>query len=303
LSVDSLETTTALFVPAANPAARATLGRLALAGLQPGKLGALTLEQVTVTGPEGVGRLASLEIADLTYGAAGAPVAVGRLRLGELTVGLKAGAEVSVKEALVAMERSADQPAGATIKLSAVTIPATAMPMLMLAGYNELTLDYEGSSRYDPARAAVGATQLLSARDAGSFSLSMQLGNYPAAFDWRESFTVMLKFMALRLDSLELRYDDASLVDRLIRARAALTGRDVRAVREEMLRLVAAQRQALADKPALLASLDAIADFLRKPGSLTMTLTPPEPVALGTLITLSRTNPAAALDALGLSVR
>jgi hypothetical protein len=302
-SIDAMEMTAAVFIPAGNPAARASFAHFALQKFQPGRLGALKIDQVAISGPEGVGKLATLELSDLRYGGDGTSLGIGRLRLDALSAGLKAGAEISLKEALFTTQGPAARPLGADIELSGVTIPATAVPLLMRAGYNELTLDYEGHSHYDSEQATIDASQRLSAHGAGTLSIAMHLSNYPGGFDWRESMQAMLKFMALRLDRLELRYDDASLIERLIKMRAAETGRDFEAVRDELLRSFAAQRQALAERPALSANFDAVADFLRKPGSLTLTLAPPEPVSLGTLMTLSRTNPAAALDALGLSIR
>ena len=131
----------------------------------------------------------------------------------------------------------------------------------------------------------------------------MRLDHYPAALDASDAAAISARLLQAELVQGELRYDDASLIDRLLRLYALRTGGDVEAARQQILGTVEAQRKGFAGKPELLASLDAVVGFLRQPKSLTLILAPPKPVALGTLMALSRASPTEALAALGLSIR
>jgi hypothetical protein len=287
---------------------RLTVGHLALDKLQPGSLGSLVVEAAAVQSPRGSGRLGSLDLAALAYGddviALGLPrFFVGRLHFADLTAGEKPGAELAVKEAEFIMEGGLDNPGGGHFKIGPILVPATLAPLLVAAGFNELVLDYEGSTRYDAAAGAIEAKQRLTAHDAGVLALSLRLDHYPAALDASDAAAMSARLLQAELVEGELRYDDASLIDRLLRLYALRTGGDVAAARRQILGAVEAQREGFAGKPELLASLDAVAGFLRQPKSLTLILAPPKPVALGTLMALSRASPDQALAALGLSIR
>lgn len=285
-----------------------TVGHLALDKLQPGRIGRLVVEAAAVQSPRGSGRLGSLDLAALAYGhdviALGLPrFFVGRLHFADFTAGEKPGAELAIKEAEFIMEGGLDNPGGGHFKIGPVLVPATLAPLLVAAGFNELVLDYEGSTRYDAAAGSIEAKQLLTAHDAGALALSLQLDHYPAALDATDAAAMSARLLQAELVEGELRYDDASLIDRLLRLYALRTGGDVEAARQQILGAVEAQREGFAGKPELLASLDAVAGFLRQPQSLTLILAPPKPVALGTLMALSRASPVQALAALGLSIR
>lgn len=287
---------------------RLSLAHFAVEKLQPGGLGRLAVETVALKNSQGIGHLGSLELAGLAYGGEATPLGLPhffleRLHLSDLALGAKAGAELTLKEAAFAMEGGIDDPRGARFKIGPVVVPATLAPALTAAGYNELVLDYEGGTRYDLAAGVLEGNQLLTAHEAGTLTLSLRLEHYPAVFDARDAPAIAARFMEAELAHLELRYDDASLVDRLLKFHAAQTDGDVERTREELLAHLEAQRNAFAGKPELLASLDAVAAFLRQPQSLTLTLAPPKPVSFGTLMLMSRASPDQALALLGLSIR
>lgn len=136
---------------------------------------------------------------------------------------------------------------------------------------------------------------------AGALTLSLRFEHYPAVFDVRDTSAMSARILEAELAHLELRCDDASLIDRLLKFHAARTGGDVERAREALLGTVEAQR--LCRQAELLASFDAIAEFLGRPKSLTLILAPPKPVALGTLMSLSRVSPDQTLALLGLFIR
>lgn len=287
---------------------RLSLARLAIDKLRPGGVGGIAAETLALDAPNMVARLGAFEVTGLAYARQGTPIGVprmfaDRIELRNLSAGVKPGAEVTVKDASVAMEGTLASPSGARMEIGPVTVPAAAAPALARLGYEALVLDYDSRTHYDAAAARMSLTQHLAAQDAGKLALSLQLGHYPPALEAPDAATLSLRLMRAELEHLELRYDDASLAGRLLKLYAETTGRDVDSVQQEFAARARAQRQALAGKPALLASLDAVEAFLRKPGTLTLVLAPPKPVTLGTLVALARQNPDQALASLGLSVR
>ncbi len=99
-----------------------------------------------------------------------------------------------------------------------------------------------------------------------------------------------------------LRFDDASLVDRMVRAGAAQSGADPTAYRQQIAGMV---RQASArpgeNSPLLAAAGQTLGDFITSPHSLTVELSPPVPVSY---ISLQRAAavPATIAAMLGLAV-
>lgn len=285
-----------------------SVGHAALDKLQPGSLGRLAIDALALKNPRGIGHLGSFELAELTYGHQALPLGlpqffVKRLHLADFSAGAKAGAELGIQDAAFDMEGGLDDPRSVRFKIGPILVPATLAPPLTAAGYNELVLDYEGASRYDTAEGVVEGTQRLVAHDAGTLALSLRFEHYPTVSDAHDAATVGTKFLQAELAHLELRYDDASLIDRLLKFQAVRTGSDVEHAREALLNLVAAQREALAGTPELLAGLDAIAAFLRQPRSLTLILAPPKPVAVGALMTLAQSKPDQVSALLGVSIR
>ena len=105
-----------------------------------------------------------------------------------------------------------------------------------------------------------------------------------------------------RLAHVRLRFDDASLVDRLLRAGATQSGADPAAYRQVIEAMVRQQATAIGGgTPAMEAAGQAVSDFIAAPGSLTIELAPPTPVPLLALQGLAMA-PAAAAATLGVTV-
>lgn len=307
LSLDRLDATGVTGTFAEGGGGKVTIAHLGVDKLARGSVGGLELDDLVYAAPQGSFRLRALRLDGFAYALRDGPVAIpqlfiSRLSLDDIAFGAKAGAEISVKQMLVTMAGSLGKATGMAFKVATITIPATAAPPLRLVGYNELVMDYEAQSSYDAAQGSVMSTQHLTAHDAGELTLSLRMSNYPAVFDARDFLSLLTRLSEARLDRFELRYDDASLIDRVIKFDAMRTQRSAEAVREGFIAQVEAQRASHAEKPAMSASLDAIIAFLRQPASLTLTLAPPQPLTFGTLTGLSKRDPDAVFETLGVSV-
>jgi hypothetical protein len=77
----------------------------------------------------------------------------------------------------------------------------------------------------------------------------------------------------------KLRFEDASLVERLLRMGATMAGTDPAAYRQQIVDLVHQQATtAGGDSPLLVAAGQAAGDFITSPHSLTIELSPKAPV-------------------------
>jgi hypothetical protein len=99
-----------------------------------------------------------------------------------------------------------------------------------------------------------------------------------------------------------LRYDDASLADRALKAAALQTGADATAFRQQIMALVDMRATALGNAPAIAAVANAVKTFLADPHSLTIELAPPSPVAFSALQGLAAMQPGDIATLIGLTV-
>ena len=133
---------------------------------------------------------------------------------------------------------------------------------------------------------------MLKVNELGTLTLTVDLTNVaPAASVMTDA----------RLAHAKLRLDDASLVDRLLKAGAAQSGVAPDAFRQQisaMARAVAAGD----GSPATIAAGQAASDFIASPHSLTIELSPPTPVPVMSLQGAASTPPARMAATLGLKV-
>jgi hypothetical protein len=113
---------------------------------------------------------------------------------------------------------------------------------------------------------------LLKVNELGTVTLSADLTN------------VMPNAAALSLAQLthaSLRFDDASLVDRVLRAGAAQSGTDPAVYRQQIEDMVRQQSETPGSaSPAMTAACQAAADFIASPHSITIELAPAQPVPI-----------------------
>ncbi len=99
-----------------------------------------------------------------------------------------------------------------------------------------------------------------------------------------------------------LRYDDASLVDRGVKAFALMSNADPAAIRQQIVAMIDTRATALGDAPGIKAAADALKAFLADPHSLTIELAPQTPVAFTALQGLGTMQPADIATLIGLKV-
>jgi hypothetical protein len=108
-----------------------------------------------------------------------------------------------------------------------------------------------------------------------------ELGTLTIAADLTNAIPNPVGLTQIRLAHAMLRFDDASLVNRALRAGAEQSGTDPLAFRQQIVDMVRQQSSTQgAVSPALTAACNAAGDFIASPHSLTIELSPAQPVPL-----------------------
>jgi hypothetical protein len=129
-----------------------------------------------------------------------------------------------------------------------------------------------------------------------------ELGTITVAAGLTNAIPSPVGLTQIRLANARLQFDDASLVDRLLRAGAAQTGTDPIAYRQQIVDMVRQQSNTQGVvSPELTAACNAAGDFIASPHSLTIKLSPAQPVPLLALKGMP-TSPAMLATTLGLVV-
>ncbi len=106
-----------------------------------------------------------------------------------------------------------------------------------------------------------------------------ELGTITVAAELTNALPNLAALAQLSLAHARLRFDDASLVDRALRAGAAQTGTDPIAYRQQIVDMVRQQSNTQGVvSPALTAACNAAGDFVAAPHSLIIELSPAQPV-------------------------
>lgn len=282
-----------------------TIGRILLEGLKPGGLDRLAIDRVVVTTPMGGGRFAAAEIGGVAYGLGGASSAprvfVAKARVADIALG-PIDQETRIEAVLGSMTGTPDKPEGGTLTIKAVDIPAATHPFLASLGYDRVRLDLTSTTIRETGRGIIENRSKVTAPDAGALAVSFRFSNYQTDAGPPDVAALLERLQAARLDRFELRYDDASLVDRVIGFYALNAGTDAAALRDQLIAPLEAQRASYAEKPLLAADVDALIAFLRKPGSITIAAAPPQPLPVADLVNAGR-DPEAAAVKLGLTIK
>jgi hypothetical protein len=129
-----------------------------------------------------------------------------------------------------------------------------------------------------------------------------ELGTIAIGADLTNAIPNPIGLTQIRLAHARLRFDDASLVDRVLRAGAAQSGTDPAAYRQQIADWVRQQSNTQgAVSPALTAACNAAGDFIATPHSLTIELSPAQPVPVLALKGMDA-SPATLATSLGLVV-
>lgn len=140
-------------------------------------------------------------------------------------------------------------------------------------GLQTMTLSFALAYDWDIARQRVSLHDtMLKVNELGTASLAADLTN---------AIPSPLGLTQVRLAHARLQFDDASLVERALRAGAAQSGSDPAAYRQQIVDLVRQQADTQGEvSPALTAACNAAADFIASPHSITIELAPAQPIPL-----------------------
>jgi hypothetical protein len=282
----------------AEAAAAASLDglRLDLGPLGSGSLGHMTFEGLDVSRPlsqilggeklaptmlDGI-KIGRIEYADMTVTPAGGTVIpIGTFSLAKL--GFAQGVPVSAELAY-----------GGLHLTSAQLHEPQAAAVFQMLGLDAATLSFGITYGYDPERKTLALHDVKLKVD--------ELGMLEASVDAAGVEPNPQAPGTGQLTHALVRYTDASLADRMLRAQAAKAGGDPAAMRAQLVQAAQQQAAALGDSPALATAMRAVAAFLAEPRTLTIEMTPPQPVPLATLQQASSMPPPQLAALLGLTV-
>jgi hypothetical protein len=161
-------------------------------------------------------------------------------------------------------------------------------------GLETMTISFAVAYDWDlSGKHATVRDTMLKINELGTITFAVDLTNMAAGVEG---------LAQARLAHARLRFDDASLVDRLLRAGAAQSGTDPAAYRLLIEAMVRQQAMTIGGgTPAMAAVGQAASDFIAAPQSLVIELAPPAPVPFLALQGLSAA-PAAAAATLGVTV-
>ena len=183
----------------------------------------------------------------------------------------------------------------AGLKLSKALLPdPRAQDAFDKLGIDTVTLSLGGTYQWDVDQKRIAVHDAAFKIDElGSITVSADLADMTPGGDLEKQGS---------LSHAILRYDDASLTDRALKAAALQTNADPTALRQQVMAMVDMRATALGDAPAITAIADALKTFLGAPHSLTIELAPPAPVAFSALQGASTMQPADVAALVGLKV-
>ncbi|HUZ74040.1 MAG TPA: hypothetical protein VMU87_13740 [Stellaceae bacterium] len=188
----------------------------------------------------------------------------------------------------------------ADLALDGLTVTRAQLPNLQgvaafdALGLDRMTLGLAASYRWDLAQRRITLRHTtLTVKELGALTLALELDDAVTGPDLARS---------IRLGRTVLRYDDASLADRIIKLAAARNGTDPAAFRQQLIAVATRIGTDPNGDPASAAAGRALADFLAAPHSLTIALNPPQPVPPATLLFAASMPPRRLVALLGLTI-
>lgn len=208
------------------------------------------------------------------------------------------------------------------LKINNIAIPEGVLSlidptgMMKQLGYSNLNLDVAtaGDTKIEGEKVAYGFKLGLTGRDIASISVGAALADIPLAVytavlkaqsEGKEpDFTALMPQMqAILLSNASVRFEDASLVNKLMPMVAAMQGMDEKTLRASIgpmlqLTLVQLQNEAFTKQ-----ATEAVTAFLASPKSITLTAQPSAPLSFAEFSTMDPNKPGDAITKLGLSVK
>jgi hypothetical protein len=288
-----------------------TLGLFEIDKLGDGKLGSAKLSGLKVDvkkngGSFGLGEIA---VSDVDYSALVAGNVSGlmikKVNLSDLVVDVPNSAKVTLASATTEYTRFEQSlPAAGVSSFNGLAISEIRDPegreAFQKLGYDGASFDME--MRFD-WKSDTGAFALetfkITGKDMGVFSLAFVLGGLD--YDTAASGNAFALLDTLRIESLDVRYDDNSLVGRLMKAAAAEQGGDPEMIRAMMLTMLDEQRRQVSKNPIAVDAIKGLKSFVEQPKNISLTLRPNEPVGYEDFMDEDQ-DPAALARLLGVKV-
>ena len=181
------------------------------------------------------------------------------------------------------------------LKLSKALMPdPRAQEAFEKLGIDTMTLSLAISYQWDLDKKQMAVrTIALKIDELGALKLSADLADMTPGDGWETRGS---------LAHAQLRYDDASLADRALKAAALQMNADPAAMRQQLAAMVDMRAAGLGNGPAIAAAVAALKTFLAESHSLTIELAPPQPVAFSALQGAATMKPDDIAALVGLSV-
>ncbi|HEX7968554.1 MAG TPA: hypothetical protein VF502_10060, partial [Stellaceae bacterium] len=267
-------------------------------------LGTFQLDGLTLRLPEGLFTMEPQDWSTMSM----PRLFVERYRVADVLFQDKTVGEISLKELTATMTGDIDKPTGATLEMQGLAVDFAAIarnPMTqMLAGlgYGQVVFEAHGAATYDTEAKTIEVSRLsFGAPDMGMLGLAYRVRDYPFDLKMAESSAMAQQFMGVAVEGFELRYDDASLVERIFALMAKSSSRPPSEVRESFVAALDQVKKAHAGAPLVADALDTVIGFVREPKSIRVVAKPREPVTLARLAEL-HAQPNEMLAVLGVAV-
>ncbi|MFH1102405.1 MAG: hypothetical protein V1714_01380 [Pseudomonadota bacterium] len=148
-------------------------------------------------------------------------------------------------------------------------------------GYQNIKADMEVDYEYDDRKREFRLNTLrLGAKEIGDIDFSFRLTNIE--LDPEKMALMLFTFPLIEINEAELSYTDDSLVRRLLNFYARKEGKTV----DETIRQLTVKMDeeiARANDPLVTQSIEAVKKFINKPNKIMVSLSPKEPVSIGSL--------------------
>ena len=322
VEVDSLD-----FKLLKNRPAHFVMGKLRFSGIEPGRIGAASLDGITVEAENDTKvTFAGADLQDLSYSgwtklggledwmklSAKPPrLSLRRFGLGTISV-TQRGKELGSLGAFTATTTLDDErlPIASSIKIDKLSLTREVLHQgdvgqeIAALGYNQLSLDFLADGTYDKATSDMVVRETLAVGpEVGKLMISVKLNKVPTGLESGTQEEQMRRIMGMTIEKGEIRYEDESLVERALRrtaVKAGLTSDQMKEAAQTQLRTI---KQSMPPGSRNGAMLDTLAAFIQKPRSLVLSIEPPRPVSVQQFIGIVQTNPMEIPIVLGLSLR
>lgn len=238
------------------------------------------------------------------------PTALNLKRLALSGVAVALGEEkVNLREIVLAdYAQTAKVPLSMTLGIHGMLIEPQSLPDqdardgLAKLGYDKLSLNFDLSYAHVPETKRLSIKQAsISGDGIGQLSVAMNLGGIDPTGLEDPALALAAAQMAT-LESLELRYDDASLAGRVLKLAATEAEMEESQFKAMLLAQLAEAGAQAPAVPLTKEVVDSATAFLTNPKSLSLHMKPAQPVPLFQLMGGAQEDPYALAQAMGLSV-